>query len=134
MIYVIDSRIKSLCASTAATETGSLLYLKNQDYPSAIRPSETSCACSVETTDCAAQINVHFIHFGLSDGGICTDNQKIQIDDDGSVQTYTCSQNTNYSITLIMTTTTNFITITLDNSAGTNNGAFWIGLEGRHEL
>ena len=120
-----------MCDTFTQTNTGAAIYLWNQGYPTKIRSTDTSCDCSVETTTCGEQIKVHFVHFELDDGGgTCTDTQKIKIDDDGTVQTFTCSQNTQYNITLKMTSTINYITVTLDNAAGTNDGYFWLGFEG----
>ena len=125
------ARIGSMCDNFSQTNTGAATYIWNQGYPTKIRSTDTSCDCSVETTTCGEQIKVYFVHFELDDGGgACTDTQKIQIDDDGTEHTFTCSQNTGYIITLKMTSTTNYITVTLDNAAGTNDGYFWLGFEG----
>ena len=122
-----------MCKRGSLTATGAPLYTLNSDYPAGlIRASSTSCSCSVEASSCNSQITVYFVNFELGDGGgLCTGNQNMQIDDKGSIQTYTCSQNTNYGITTTMTSSSNYITMTLDNSAGIADGKFWLGFAGR---
>ena len=121
-----------MCDSGSLTETGYPLYILNNDYPSPIRHTSTSCSCSIEASSCNSQINVYFVHFELGDGGdTCTANQTIQIDDKGSIQTYTCLQNTDYEIKTKMTSTSNYITVSLNNAAGIQDGKFWLGFEGR---
>ena len=120
-----------MCSSATESSTGSPLYLYNTDYPNPIRSTETSCSCSVETSSCTSRINVYLVHFELDDGnGACTDTQTLEINDEGGNQTLTCSDNTDYTITLQKTSTINYVTVTLDNSAGTNAGYAWIGFEG----
>ena len=121
-----------MCSASTLTKTGSLLYIKNQDYPSAIRAADTSCSCSVEVGDCSSRIKVYLVHFQLGDGGgSCTGTQQLQIDDDGTVNTLTCSDNTDYEITLKLTSSSNYITVTQGNSGGVNYyGYFWLGFEG----
>ena len=131
---ITASRITAMCTTLSETTTGLPLYLYNKDYPSHIRPTDTSCSCSVETARCASQVNVYFVHFELADGRrSCTGTQKIKITDNETDQTFTCSENTYNTITLKMTSSSNYLTISLDNSAGTADGYFWIGFEGRHE-
>ena len=126
-----DSRMSALCDSVSLSETGFALYLTNQDYPSGIRATETSCSCSVETASCSSKINVYFVHFQLVDvGGSCTGNQKIEIDDKGTVHTFTCNNNIGYSIIQRLTSRSNYLKIALDNQSGTRDGHFWIGFEG----
>ena len=121
-----------MSASSSLTATGSLLYIQNQGYPNTISASDTSGSCSVEVQDCSSQIKVYLVHFQLRDGGgSCTGTQQLQIGDDGTVQTLTCSDNTDFEITLQLTSTTNYITVTLGNSGGVNDGYFWLGFEGR---
>ena len=126
-----DSRMSALCESVSVSENGSALYLTNKYYPSTIGSTETSCSCSVETRSCSSKISVDFVHFQLTDvGGSCTGNQKIEIDDKGAVHTFTCYNNTGYSITQILTSSSNYLKIALDNQSGTKDGHFWIGFEG----
>ena len=121
-----------MSASSSLTATGSILYIQNQGYPNKISASDTSGSCSVEVQDCSSQIRVFLVHFQLGDGGgSCTGTQQLQIDDDGTVQTLTCSDNTDFEITLQLTSTTNYLTVTLGNSGGVNDGYFWLGFEGR---
>ena len=130
-IIFSDSRVRALCDSVSPSENGSALYLTNKDYPAIIRSTETNCSCSVETRSCSSQINVYFVHVQLDDGGgSCTGNQKIEIDDQGVVHTFTCYNNTGYSITQSLTSSSNYLKIALDNQAGTEDGHFWIGFEG----
>lgn len=111
-----------------------MLYIRNQDYPSRIRPTDKSCSCSIETNSCSSQIKVYFIHFQLHDeGGICLGNMTIKIDDNEQVRRLTCSDSTMYDITQKMTISTNYITVTLENPDGKNDGYFWIGFEGNME-
>ena len=128
-----DSRISKMCTTESKTETGNLLYLKNQDYPQQIRVDETSCTCSVETKSCESQIKLYFLHLDLSNGspGVCNPNQKIVITDQETTHTYNCSDDNNYVITLKLTSTSNYITVQLDNPDGVNDGHFWLGFEGR---
>ena len=123
-----------MCTAEAKTATGSLLYLKNQDYPWEIRADETSCTCSIETKSCDSQIKVYFLHLDLSNGspGVCNPNQKIFITDKETAHTYTCSDDNDYVITLKMTSTSNYITIHLDNPDSVNDGHLWLGFEGRN--
>ena len=108
-----------MCASGSVSSTGNLLYLKNNDYPLYIRATETSCKCSVETTSCASNINVYFRHFELDDGGgSCSGSQKIIINDNGTDSVFTCSDNTYYSITKMLTSSSNYLTVSLENTAG----------------
>ena len=121
-----------MCESGSGTSTGNLLYLKNTDYPVNIRTNETSCTCSVETTSCTSNINVYFVHFQLDDGsGSCTDTQKIIINDNGTDSTFTCSDNTYYSITQKLTSSGNYLTVSLENTAGVKAGYLFTGYEGR---
>ena len=114
------------------TATGSLLYIQNDGYPNNISASDTGGSCSVEVQDCSSQIKVYLVHFQLGDGkGSCTGTQQLQIDDEGTVQTLTCSNNTDFEITLLLTSTTNYITVKLINSGGVNDGKFWLGFKGR---
>ena len=120
-----------MSASSSLTATGSLLYIQNEGYPNKISASDTSGSCSVEVQDCSSRIKVYLVHFQLGDGsGSCTGTQRLQIDDDGTAQTLTCSDNTDFEITLQLTSTTNYITFTLGNSGGVNDGYFWLGFEG----
>ena len=120
-----------MCSPSTLTTTGSLLYIKNRDYPSAIRAADTSCSCSVEVSSCSSQIKLYLVHFQLGDGGgSCSGTQQVQIDDDGTVQTLTCSDNTDYEITLKLTSNSNYITVTQGNAGGVNDGYFWLGFEG----
>ena len=121
-----------ICHSGFWTSTGGLLYLKNIDYPVEIRASETSCTCSIETTSCTSNINVYFVHVELDYGlGSCTDSQKIIINDKGTEITFTCSGNTGYSITKKLTSSGNYLTVTLENTAGMYAGYLFTGYEGR---
>lgn len=117
-------------SSATLQETGKLVYLRNTDYPSPIRASPISISCSVETTVCTSQVSVYFVHFELSDGGgSCTDTQILKIDDDGAVERYTCSHNTDYTINQKLTSTSNYLTITINNPNGISDGKFWLGLK-----
>ena len=121
-----------MSASSSLTATGSLLYIQNQGYPNKISASDTSGNCSVEVQGCSSKIKVYLVHVQLGDGGgSCTGTQQLQIDDDGTVQTLTCSDNTDFEITLLLTSSTNYLTATLENSGGVNDGYFWLGFEGR---
>ena len=121
-----------MSASSSLTATGSLLYIQNQGYPNKISASDTSGSCSVEAKDCSSKIKVYLVHLKLGDGGgSCTDTQQLQIDDGGTVQTLTCSDNTNFEITLQLSSSTNYLTVALGNSCGVNDGYFWLGFEGR---
>lgn len=130
-IYFSGSRILSMCTVGSNTRTGSLLYIKNRDYPSVIRSTDTGCSCSIEAASCSSQIKVYLVHFQLRDGGqSCTGTQQVEIDDNGNIQRLTCSNNTDYEITMKMTSTSNYMNATLMNSGGTADGYFWIGFEG----
>ena len=132
LIFIPDSMILPMCAAGSGTSTGNLLYLKNQAYPSNIIASETSCTCSVQTTSCTSNINVYFIHFELDYGsGSCTHTQKITINDGGTDYTFTCSDNTDFSITKRLTSSGNYITVSLENTAGVDAGYVLTGYEGR---
>ena len=120
-----------MCESGSGTGTGNLLYLKNNDYPINIRDAETNCTCSVETTSCTSNINVYFVHFELGDDGPCTDTQKIIISDNGTESTFTCSNNTGFSITQTLTSSGNYLTVSLENTAGEAVGYVFTGYEGR---
>ena len=119
--------------SESLTATGAPLYTWNNDYPAGpIRATSTSCSCSVEVSSCNSQIKVYFVHFELSDGGgSCSNNQNIKIDDKGTIHTYTCSENNNYEIITKITSSSNYITMTLDNAMGITDGKFWVGFEGK---
>ena len=120
-----------ICASGSGTSTGSLLYLKNNAYPASIWVAETTCTCSVETTSCTSNINVYFVHFELDDGsGSCTDSQKITINDHGTESTFTCSNNTGYSIIQKLTSSGNYLTVSLVNTEMVPAGYFFTGYEG----
>ena len=120
-----------ISASGSWTSTGNLFYLKNQDYPSTIKASEASCTCSVEATSCTSNINVYFVHFELDDGsGSCTDTQKFILNDNGIESTFTCSNNTYYSITKKLTSSGNYLTVSLENLAKVYAGYFFTGYEG----
>ena len=113
--------------------TGNLLYLQNQEYPNPIKADETSCICSIEAKSCDSQINVYILQLDLSTSthGVCNPNQRIVISDRETTHTYTCSDDNDYVITLKMTSTSNYITIQLDNLDGVNDGHVWLGFEGR---
>ena len=132
LIFIPDSMVLPICALGSGTTTGKLLYLKNNDYPMYIRATETSCTCSVETTSCTSNINVFFVHFQLDDaGGACTDSQKIMINDNGTERTFTCSDNTYYSITKKLTSSGNYLTVSLENTDWVEAGYLFTGYEGR---
>ena len=123
-----------MCTTESKPAAGNLLYLKNQDYPGPIRVlDDPSCSCSVETKSCESQINVYFLHLDLSNDipGVCNTNQKIVITDQETTHTYTCSDDNDYVITLKLTSTSNYITVQLDNPDRVNDGHFWLGFEGR---
>ena len=124
LIFIPESQVLSMCASESGTSTGNLLYLKNNDYPINIRASETSCTCSVETTNCTSNINVYFVHVTL------TGTQKIIINDNGTESTFTSSNNTDVSITKMLTSLGNYITVSLENTAEANAGYIFTGYEG----
>ena len=126
-----DSETLPMCTSGSGTATGNLLYLKNNDYPANIRAEETNCTCSIETTSCTSNINVYFVHFELDDDGSCTDTQKIIINDNGTDSTFTCSDNTYYSITKKLTSSGNYLTVSLENTDGVAAGYVFTGYEGR---
>ena len=124
-----------MCSDISATNTGLPVYLYNQGYPSKIRAADTNCSCSVETANCTSQVNVYFVHFQLADGnGSCTGTQTIKIASNETERTFTCSVNTYYTITLKMISSTNYLTVLLDNSRGSGDGYFWIGFEGMHVM
>ena len=125
-----------MCDGGSMTATGTPLYTWNIDYPAGlIRDTSTSCSCSIEASSCNSQINVYFVHFELGDGGgLCNGKQNIEIGDKGSNHTYTCSQNSNFEITTMMTSSSNYITVTLDNAAGISDGKFWLGFAGRCQI
>ena len=121
-----------MCEAGSGASTGNLLYLKNNDYHRHIRATETNCTCSVETTSCTSNINVYFVHFELDDGGgACTDTQKIIVNDNGTEITFTCSDNTYYSITKKLTSSGNYLTVSLENTDGVAAGYVFTGYEGR---
>lgn len=125
-----STRISPMCTSSTLTSTGSLLYIKNQDYPNAIRAADKNCSCSVEVGDCSSRIKIYLVHFQLGDGGgTCTGTQQLQIDDEGTATTLTCSANTDFEITLKLTSSSNYITVTQANPGGVNDGYFWLGFE-----
>ena len=127
-----DIRIGKISSATLQ-ETDKLLYIQNTDYPAGpIRAAESNASCSIETTSCSSHINVYFVHFELSDGGgSCRDTQYLQVGDE---DIYTCSDNTNYTINLKLTSISNSIKLTLNNPDGINGGKFWIGFEGMFML
>ena len=74
---------------------------------------------------------MYFVHFQLADGsGSCTGNQKIEIDDKGTVHIFTCHNNTGFSITQTLTSSSNYLQIALDNQNRIGEGTFWVGFEG----
>ena len=132
LIFIPDSSVLPVCASGSETTTGDLLYLKNLGYPSKIRNVDTNCTCSVETTSCTSNINVYFVHFELNAGiESCTDAQKITISDNGTESIFTCSDNTGYNITRKVTSSSNYLTVSLENTAVVEAGYFFTGYEGR---
>ena len=132
MPYVLfsESRIAHTCTDMSLTATGTLIYLYNKEYPNTILSDESHCTCSIETKNCDAQINVYFLHFDLK----CNQNQKVVITDKDAIHEYTCANNNDYKITLAMTSTTNYITVRLDNPDGVKDGHFWLGFEGRKNV
>ena len=130
--YSVETRIAPMCDSGSYTSTGESLYLQNFNYPdNQIRSSDTRCTCSVEARSCSSQIKVYFVHFQLYGGEGCPEKQKIVINDDGNVHEYTCSNNTGYEITSIFTSSSNYLTVTLDNPDNVAGGYFWIAFEGK---
>ena len=125
-----------MCTSTSQSSIGSPLYLFNKEYPTVkIKPADTNCNCSVETRSCTSKVSAYFIHFELAHGGYsCTDTQKIILSDDRIEHTFSCSQNTNYNITLQLTSSKNYMVVLLENTAETQDGTFWIGFEGKHAM
>ena len=121
-----------MCGPGSSTIMGKPLYIENLNYPVyAIDSSSLSCSCSVEALNCSSQIKVSFVHFQLNDGGGCPGTQKIQINDNGTDHEYTCSNNTGYEITSILTSSSNYMSVTLDNPKGIAGGYFWIAFEGK---
>ena len=51
--------------------------------------------------------------------------------DNGTESTFTCSDNTGYSITKKLTSSGNYLTVSLENTAGVNAGYLFTGYEGR---
>ena len=133
--FISVSRI-GLMSSASLQGIGSPLYIQNTDYPTGpIRAAETSASCSVETTSCSSQVKMFFVHFELSDGGgSCTGTQNLQVDDKDDFHTYTCSDNTDYTIKWKLTSSSNYLNLTLNNTDGTNDGKFKIGFEGMFKL
>ena len=134
LCFVLVSRVFSFCGASQATETDSTIYIQNSDYHAAIRSSETNCACSVETTSCSSDITTLAVHFQLADGsGTCTGNQKFHLDDGkGNIATYTCDNNTLYSISTLLTVDSSYLKITLDNAGGVNDGYLWLGIKSKY--
>ena len=124
LILITESQVLPMCASESGTSTGNLLYLKNIAYPASIGATETSCTCSVETTSCTSNINVYFVHLTLNA------TQKIKINDNGAENTYASSDNTDFAITQMLTSSGNYITVSLENTDGMNAGYLFIGYEG----
>ena len=122
-----------MCSVGSLNGIGRLFHINNHGYPDSIASSDTNCSCSVETTDCDSKINVYFIHFKISDGdGLCIGSQKIYVHEYGKQQVLSCNDNTNYTITLRMTSESNYLTVTLDNKEEINGGMLWLGFEGRY--
>lgn len=120
-----------MCTVSSNSSIGSLLYIMNRDYPSPVRSTDTSCSCSIEAANCSSRINVHLVHFQLEDGGgSCTGTQQFQIDDNGNIQPLTCFNNTDYTISLKMTSDSNYMNVTFMNPGGSSESYFWIGFEG----
>lgn len=120
-----------MCDEVTEKVTRKSLYIKNREYPNAVIPPERSCSCSVETESCSSQIRVYFIHFQLGDGGeSCKGKQKIEIDDNENIRTFTCANNSAYEITLKMTSSSNYMTISFVNPDSVQDGYVWIGFEG----
>ena len=72
------------------------------------------------------------MHVELGDGGgSCTDTQKITITDNGTDHDFTCSNNTKFTITKQLTSLSNYLTVSLENTAGVNDGYAFTGYEGR---
>ena len=130
-VYILESRIVDFCTAGSISEAGKDVYLKNQDYPSAFRPTDTGCSCSVQTNLCNAKVTVNAIDLRLTDvGNTCTDTQKVSIDDKGSIITYTCSQNTNFEPSSLYTSSKNYIKVQLDHPDAINEGQLWLWFEG----
>lgn len=119
-----------MCDYSSLETIGEPLYIANLDYPGAVRSINTQCSCSVETSSCTAKINVYFVHFQLQDGGnSCIGNQTLEINDNGNTASFNCFSNTNYNISRIMTTSTNYLTASFLNPFGVSDGHMWIGFE-----
>lgn len=73
---------------------------------------------------------MYFVHLELSDGGSCTGTQNLQIVDKDTTHTYTCLDNTDYTINQKLTSTSNYLGITLNNQDGLASGKLWIGFKG----
>lgn len=124
-----------MCSSESVVmaDTGRILYIYNREYPERILSSDTNCSCSIETMKCGSRINLYFIHFDL-DGSeeLCTGRKQVHIHDSGSTHILTCYNNSYYTIKKQMTSTNNYLDITLENESKINGGYVWIAFEGTY--
>ena len=122
-----------MCSVVSQTVKGVPVYLQNHNYPDPMRSVDRRCSCSVQTSISTSKIRVYFVHFQLTDGGgLCSGKQSLTLNDNGRNFTWTCADNTYYTITELMESDTNYIAITLDNPEGQDDGYVWIGFEGKH--
>ena len=132
MAYWIFSDNKFLTLSTVGTPTVSGLYdlhIVLQDYgDSGISPLTQQIQCSIETSDCHGEIQIVAKDLRLfSEGGQCYQNLSINETGLNSVQTFSCSDNTNFIQNLnFYVSQTNHIILTFMNSYNQSGGYLWI--------
>lgn len=132
MAHWIFSDNQFLTPSTVGTTTVSGLYdlhIVLQDYgDSGISPLTQQIQCSIETSDCDGEIQIVAKDLRLfSEGGQCYQNLSINETGLNSVQTFSCSDNTNFIQNLnFYVSQTNHIILTFMNSYNQSGGYLWI--------
>ena len=131
-VALAETRIAQMCDVVSETVKGVPAYIQNYNYPDPIRQIDRMCTCSARTSVSTSKIRVFFVHVQLADGyGVCAGKQSLTISDNGRNFTWTCADNTYYAITEVMESQSDYISVTLENPEGRDDGYVWLGFEGK---
>ena len=89
----------------------------------------SSCTCSVEAS-CDSNVKLTAIDLRLGTNTTC--GQSISIVDGASRHVFDCSHNNDYLPTVLLTSTSHFVQIKIEDNLGVEGGYYFILLEGSH--
>ena len=87
----------------------------------------SSCTCSVEAS-CDSNVKLTAIDLRLGTSTTC--GQSISVVDGASTHVFDCSHNNDYLPTVLLTSTSHFVQIKIEDNLGVEGGYYFILLEG----